>query len=85
MLQYQYHQASDANKSSIPGHGYFAKLELFENNHCENGKLYIEYRKNACKEKSGELCDFCKENEVISSVTQTSTTTISRARVPKLP
>ena len=62
----QYHQASDANKSSIPGHGYFVKLELFENNHCEMGELYIEYRKNACKEKSGELCDFCKENEVIS-------------------
>ena len=47
----QYHQASDANKSSIPGHGYFVKLELFENNHGEMGELYIEYRKNTCKEK----------------------------------
>ena len=56
----QYRQVSDANKSSIPGRGYFAKLELFENNHCEKGELCIEYRKNACKEKSGELCDFCK-------------------------
>ena len=27
----------------------------------------LEYRKNECKEKSGELRDLCKEKEVISS------------------
>lgn len=66
-LMLQYHHTSETNKSSVPGHGYFAKLESFENNHCEKGELYMEYRKMACKEKVGELCDFCKENDFVSS------------------
>ena len=61
----QYHKASEVlNKSYIPGHGYFAKLELFENNHCEKGDLFIEYRKSAFKEKSSEPCDFCKRTRL---------------------
>ena len=43
----QYHQASDANKSSIPGHGYFAKLELFENTSVKRENFTYNTEKNA--------------------------------------
>ena len=54
-------------KSSVPGHGYFSKLEQFESLHCEKGELYMEYRRMSCKERNGhscgQLCQFCEKDE----------------------
>ena len=41
-------------KSSVPGYGYFSRLEQFESLHCEKGELYMEYRRMSCKEKNGQ-------------------------------
>ena len=46
-------------KSSVPGHGYFSKLEKIESLHCEKGELYMKYRRMSCQERNGQLCQFC--------------------------
>ena len=56
----QYHDAPNNKKNTVPGHGYFAKLASFEEEHCEKGDLYMEYRKMSCQEKNGELCEYCR-------------------------
>ncbi|RMX43202.1 hypothetical protein pdam_00009717 [Pocillopora damicornis] len=33
----QYHNAPNNKKNTVPGHGYFAKLASFEEEHCEKG------------------------------------------------
>ena len=43
-------------KSSVPGHGYFSKLEQFESLRCEKGELYMEYRRMSCQERNGQQC-----------------------------
>ena len=35
----KYHDAPNNKKNTIPGHGYFAKLASFEEEHCEKGEL----------------------------------------------
>ena len=39
----QYHDAPNNKKNTVSGHGYFAKLASFEEKHCEQGELYMEY------------------------------------------
>ena len=41
----QYHDALNNKKNTVPGHEYFAKVASFEEEHCEKGELYMEYRK----------------------------------------
>ena len=52
----QYHDAPNNKKNTVPGYGYFFKLASFEEEHCEKGELYMEYRKISCQEKNSELC-----------------------------
>ena len=52
-----YHDAPNKKRNTVPGHDYFAKLASFEEEHCEKGELYPEYRKMSCQKKNGELCD----------------------------
>lgn len=40
----EYLGVTNNQKYSVPGHGYFSKLEKFESLHCEKGELYMEYR-----------------------------------------
>ena len=53
--------------TSVPGHGYFSKLEQFESLHCEKGELYMEYRQMLCQERNGQLCEFCEKDETTSA------------------
>ena len=62
----EYLGVTNNQKSSVPGHGYFSKLEQFESFHCEKGELYMEYRRMACKEKTGQPCKFCEKDEITS-------------------
>ena len=60
----EYLGVSNNQKSSVPGHGYFSKLEKFESVHCEKGELYMEYRRmSSCQERNGQLCEFCQEDD----------------------
>ena len=67
----QYHDAPNNNKNTVPSHGYFAKLASFEEEHCEKGELYMEYRKMPCQEKNGELCEYCRATDFVSSSSAT--------------
>ena len=69
----QYHDAPNNKKNTIPGHGYFAKLASFEEEHCEKGELYMEYRKMSCQEKNGELCEYCRATDFLSPTSATPT------------
>ena len=62
----QYHNAPNNKKNTVPGHGYFAKLASFEEEHCEKGDWDTEYRKMSCKEKYGELCEYCRATDFVS-------------------
>ena len=62
----EYLGVTNNQKSSVPGHGYFSKLEQFESLHCEKGELYMEYRRMSCKERNGQLCQFCEKDETTS-------------------
>ena len=62
----EYLGLANNQKNSVPGHGYFSKLELFESLHCEKGELYMEYRRMSCKERNGQLCQFCEKDETTS-------------------
>ena len=46
---------------TLPGHGYFARLNSFFASHCEIGDLYLEFRKNSCINKIGRQCKFCEK------------------------
>ena len=37
----EYLGVTNNQKSSVPGHGYFSKLEQFESLHCEKGELFM--------------------------------------------
>ena len=52
----QYHDAPNHKKNTVPGHGYFAKLASFEEEHCEEGTWSTE--KCLVKRKNGELCEY---------------------------
>ena len=69
----QYHDAPNNTKNTVPGHGYFAKLASFEEEHCEKGELYMEYRKMSCQEKNGELCEYCRATDFVSPSPATPT------------
>ena len=58
-------------KNTVPGHGYFAKLASFEEEHCEKGELYMEYRKMPCQERNGELCEYCRATNFVSASSAT--------------
>ena len=70
----QYHDAPNNKKNTVPGHGYFAKLASFEEEHCEKGDLYMEYRKMSCQEKNGELCEYCRATDFLSPTSATPMT-----------
>ena len=69
----QDHDAPNNKKNTVPGHGYFAKLASFEEEHCEKGELYMEYRKMSCQEKNGELCEYCRATDFLSPTSATPT------------
>ena len=69
----QYHDAPNNKKNTVPGHGYFAKLASFEEEHCEKGELYMEYSKKSCQEKNGELCEYCRATDFLSPSLAAST------------
>ena len=60
----EYLGVTNNQKSSVPGHGYFSKLESL---HCEKGELHMEYRRMWCQERNGQLCKFYEKNETTSS------------------
>ena len=41
----QYHDAPNNKKNTVPGHGSFAKLASFKEEHCKKEELYMGYRK----------------------------------------
>lgn len=49
---------SETGRLSIPGHGYYGKLDRYCQIHFKRGELYLEYLKGSCEE-AGELCNFC--------------------------
>ena len=49
---------SETGRLSIPGHGYYGKLDCYYQIHFKRGDLYLEYLKGSCEEV-GELCNFC--------------------------
>ena len=61
----QYHDAPN-NKKHCSRSWLFAILASFEKEHCEKGELYMEYRKTSCREKNGELCEYCRATDVLS-------------------
>ena len=63
----EYLGVTNNQKSSVPGHGYFSKLEQFESLHCEKGELYMEYRRMSCQERNGQLCEFCEKDDTTSA------------------
>ena len=67
------HDAPNNKKNTVPGHGYFAKLASFEEEHCEKGELYMEYRKMSCQEKNDELCEYCRATDFLSPTSATPT------------
>ena len=69
----QYHDAPNNKKNTVPGHGYFAKLASFEEEHCEKGELYMQYRKVSDREKNGELCEYWRATDLLSPSLATST------------
>ena len=42
-LYHKYLDAPKTSKNSVPGHGYFKKIQNFYANHFEKGQLYHEY------------------------------------------
>ena len=63
----EYLGVTNNQKSSVPGHGYFFKLEQFESLHCERGEPYMECKGMSCQERNGQLCKFCEEDETTSA------------------
>ncbi|XP_065130789.1 uncharacterized protein [Paramisgurnus dabryanus] len=57
----RYMTSGKTQRSSVPGHNYFQKIESFIDRHFEIGELYMEFLKGSCK-GSGSLCDFCSSN-----------------------
>ncbi|XP_035690603.1 uncharacterized protein LOC118425678 [Branchiostoma floridae] len=57
----QYTKTAKSQRTSVPGHSYFKKIEEFVERHFKTGELYMEYVKGSCKDLSEEqeLCDFC--------------------------
>ena len=53
---------SDNAKQEIPGYFYMKKITEFDHLHTEAGKLYREFLKGDCQNKTGELCEWCKEH-----------------------
>ena len=68
-----YHDAPNKKRNTVPGHDYFAKLASFEEEHCEKGELYPEYRKMSCQKKNGELCEYCRATDFVSPSPATPT------------
>ena len=58
--------ASKSQKTAVPGHAYYMKLQQFIDNHYEIGDLYMEYLKFNCKERLGRCCDFCCDRDWVS-------------------
>ena len=52
----QYHDAPN-KVMAVPGHGYFAKLASFEEEHREKEELYLEYRKCLAKRKTASYAN----------------------------
>ena len=63
----EYLGVTNNQKSSVPGHGYFSKLEQFESLHCEKGELYTKYKRLSCQERNDQLCKFCEKDETTSA------------------
>ena len=53
---------SDNAKQEIPGYFYMKKITDFDHLHTETGELYREFLKGDCQNKTGELCEWCKEH-----------------------
>ena len=51
----EYLGVTNNQKRSVPGHGYFSKLEQFESLHCEKGELYMA-RRLSCQEQNDQQC-----------------------------
>ena len=60
MFLKQYAAASSGFTGSLPGAGYFAKIDKFIKANYNIGELYLEYRKGDCRQVDGMLCQFCE-------------------------
>ena len=69
----QYHDAPNNKKNTVPGHGSFAKLASFKEEHCKKEELYMGYRKMSWQEKNGKLCEYCRATDFLSPSLATST------------
>ena len=62
----QYYDALNCKKNTVPGHGYFARLDSFEEEHCEKGNRTWSTEKMSCQEKNSELCEYCRATDFVS-------------------
>ena len=53
---------SDNAKQEIPGYYYMKKITEFDHLHTEAGELYRDFLKGDCRNKTGELCEWCNEH-----------------------
>ena len=49
--------SASSQKKTVPGHGYYSKIQTFIDEHFHVGGLVIEYIKKSCTE-ADSLCDF---------------------------
>ncbi|CAC5384100.1 unnamed protein product [Mytilus coruscus] len=58
----KYYDVSKTKQKKVPGHAYYDKMQKFMNLHCEQGELYLEYRKRHCIFKQDMMCNFYTDN-----------------------
>ena len=51
----QYSKTAKTQRSRVPGHAYFKKIEDFVDRHFKIGELYMEYVKGNCKGKNNNV------------------------------
>ena len=63
-LERFYKTQSADTKKKIPSY-YYKEIIEFDSDHTEPGELYCEYIKHWCLEKKSQLCDLCKEHNLV--------------------
>ena len=55
--------SSEQNESKIPGSCSTSKIVEFFRLHNRKGELFMDYKKEGCKDISKNLCQFCEKNQ----------------------
>ena len=57
----RYTDAAQGIKQSLPGSSYYKKMFDFIDDRYDIGELNMEYKRELCVEKKGDICSFCRD------------------------